>query len=98
MWTTTDAGAWVSYKLTYEPSVKVELKIKESQKSTDRKVYHAIEVKCPCTGKVYTTSVYYKMPWYYVTKVLSEMYALKSDNLILLCYSEEKFDSFHWQV
>ncbi|VDI80060.1 Hypothetical predicted protein [Mytilus galloprovincialis] len=49
----------------------------------------AIEIKCPYPNKLYTTPVYYKMPWYYVIQVLSEMYVLNASSLLFLCYSTD---------
>lgn len=63
-----------------------------------------IECKCPFPGKTFTTQVFYSLPKYYVTQVLSEMYALKTDLLYVLCYSEESttvlkvtFDADLWR-
>ena len=36
-------------------------------------VIKAVEVKCPYPGKIYTTPVYYEIPWYYTTQILAEM-------------------------
>ena len=50
---------------------------------------YGVECKCPFPGKIFTTPVFYKLPKYYVTQVLSEMYALKTNKLFFICYSEE---------
>ncbi|XP_071137033.1 uncharacterized protein [Mytilus edulis] len=60
----------------------------ENYKPSDA-VALAIEIKCPYPNKLYTTPVYYKMPWYYVIQVLSEMYVLNASSLLFLCYSTD---------
>ncbi|XP_060589874.1 uncharacterized protein LOC132745056 [Ruditapes philippinarum] len=69
----------------------------------DVDIQYAVEIKCPYPGKVYTTPVYYKMPWYYVSQVLMEMYVLKVNRLLFVCYSsdsstifEAPFDEILW--
>ena len=57
-------------------------------------VIKAVEVKCPYPGKIYTTPVYYEIPWYYTTQILAEMYVLGVSSLICLCYSEESMTVF----
>ena len=66
-------------------------------------VVYGVECKCPYPGKKHTTQVHYKLPKYYVTQVLSEMFALQTDKLFLICYSAEsstvlqvKFDKDLW--
>lgn len=48
-----------------------------------------IEIKCPYPGKSFTTQVHYSIPNYYVSQILSEMHALKVDQMLFLLYSEE---------
>ena len=51
----------------------------------------AIEVKCPspCSPGSYKVPVFYTIQKYYVPQILSEMYALQTDELLFICYSHD---------
>lgn len=64
----------------------------------------AVEIKCPYPGKIFTTPVYYEIPWYYVCQVILEMHVLRTETLFFICYTEESttvfeiyFDRDLWQ-
>ena len=52
-------------------------------------VLFGVEIKCPMPDKTYTTPVHYTIPRYYIPQILSEMNALKVDQLFFLSYSKE---------
>ena len=56
---------------------------------SDGQTKMAFELKCPMTGKEFTTDVYYKMPVYYTTQVLSQMVSKKCNAFTNLCYTPQ---------
>ncbi|KAK7507914.1 hypothetical protein BaRGS_00000879 [Batillaria attramentaria] len=80
--------------------------VREIQAETSRPsdaALMAVEIKCPYPDKLFTTPVFYHLPWYYSVQILSEMYALQTQQLLFLCYSDEsttvmiaEFDSRLW--
>ena len=63
--------------------------------SADSAASFGIECKCPFPGKLFTTPVYYKIPKYYVTQVLAEMFSLDCTELYFICYSKESSTVFN---
>lgn len=70
----------------------------------DNETVKAIEIKCPLPGKQFTTDVHYKVPVYYLCQLLSEMAALKCEQLLFLSYTPESttvhlaiFDAGLWE-
>ena len=57
-------------------------------------LFLAIEIKCPISGKLYATPVFYKIPMYCVAQIMSEMKALNTSKLLFICYLPES-TSFH---
>ena len=76
-----------------------------SCRSTDAVPVCGVEVKCPFPGKSHATPVFYTLPKYYVTQVLSEMEVLNVEQLYFVCYSAESttiqrvmFDTELWAL
>ena len=49
----------------------------------------AVEFKCPMPNKQHVPDVYYRLPPYYVTQVLSQMAAKECEMFVNLCYTQE---------
>ena len=58
------------------------------------KVHAGVEIKCPYPGQVYCTPVFYGVPTMYLIQILSEMKVLATDQLVLLCWTEESTTVF----
>ena len=76
-----------------------------SCRSTDAVPVCGVEVKCPFPGKSHATPVFYTLPKYYVTQVLSEIEVLNVEQLYFVCYSAESttiqrvmFDTELWAL
>ena len=49
----------------------------------------AFELKCPIPGKVFATDVYYELPIYYTTQILSQMAAKNCSSFVNVCFTKE---------
>ncbi|CAG2201473.1 unnamed protein product [Mytilus edulis] len=61
-----------------------------------KKPCFAVEIKCPYPGNVYKPKVYYELPHYYVSQILSEMSVLETYCLGSTIVLEADFDSMLW--
>ena len=55
----------------------------------------AFELKCPIPGKQYVPDVYYELPVYYTTQVLSQMAAKDYSSFANLCYTPQSSTLIH---